>query len=429
MLQLRPVCKLIVLGVTALSPALLPDTQCLAADWPRFRGADGNASAPAADVPVTWSATENVVWKTALPGSGSSSPVTIQGRIYLTAYTGYGLNPDEPGDREDLNLHVICINHEDGQILWDKSFKAAEAEQQATRRVIDHGYATGTPVCDQNGVYSYFGVSGLVAYNHDGELLWRAETGTKTAGFGSAASPILYDNLVIINASIESGQVIAFDTATGNEVWRISDVQRSWTTPLIAKTDSGEDELIVSQKDVVRGFEPASGKQLWSCVGVLDYVVPCVVAHEGIAYVLGGRKNQSMAIRLGGRGDVTDTHKLWETNIGANVTSPVYHEGRLYWISDRGIVNCLDASSGKEIYRERAKTKERVYASTILAGDHLFLTTRENGVFVIGTGPDYHEVAHNVIDADDGLYNATPAVSGNNLLLRTNRHLYCLGNR
>ena len=399
----------------------------VAADWPRFRGIDGNASAPAADVPVSFSDTENLVWKTELPGNGSSSPVTFGGRIYLTTYTGYGLDPDDFGDRSDLKQHVICLDEATGKILWNTAIDTSQDEQEATRRVIDHGYATGTPVCDEDGVYCYFGVTGLVALNHNGDVVWTAKTGSNTAGFGSAASPILYQNLVIMNASIESSTVFAFDNKTGKEVWRIEEVVRSWTTPVVAKTSDGDDELVISQKDVIRGFDPTTGKELWTCSGVLDYVVPCVVTNEGIAYVLGGRKNQSMAIRLGGRGNVTETHKLWESNIGANVTSPVYHEGRIYWISDRGIANCLDAETGSEIYRERMNTKERVYASTLLAGDHMYLTTRENGIFVIGIGPEYHEVAHNVISGDSSLYNATPAVSGNRLLYRTNQYLYSFG--
>lgn len=400
-----------------------------AADWPRFRGTDGNAAAPEASVPLTWSSTENLAWKAPIPGNGASSPVAFGERIYLTSFTGYGLDPDEPGQKEDLLLHVLCYEADRGELLWDKSVKASASEQEVTRRVADHGFATGTPVVDEAGVYAYFGVSGLVAYDHDGTLLWRSETGDRTAGFGSAASPILFQNLVIINASIEAQAVFAFDRTTGKQVWKIADVVRSWTTPVIAKSDAGRDELVVSHESRGRGFDPTSGTELWTCAGILDYVVPCVVVNEGIAYVLGGRKNQSMAIRLGGSGDVTETHRLWETNIGANVTSPVYHNGYLYWSSDRGIANCLNAATGESVYKQRMETKERVYASSVLAGDRMYLTTRENGVFVIALGPEYRQLAHNVIADDDSFFSATPAVHGNRLLLRTNRFLYCIGSR
>ncbi|MDG1896335.1 MAG: PQQ-binding-like beta-propeller repeat protein [Fuerstiella sp.] len=398
-----------------------------AADWPRFRGADGNASAPAARVPLTWSVTENMAWKVEIPGNGASSPSVFSGRIYLTSFTGYGLNPDDPGNREDLKQHVLCYDLDGGKLLWDKFTKAAEAEQEATRRVADHGYATGTAVCDERGVYAYFGVSGLVAYDHEGDLLWQAQTGDGTKGFGSAASPILYRDLVIINASIEAKTVFAFNRASGKEVWRIENVEASWTTPIVAPSGDGRDELIVSYKEHVRGFDPNTGSELWNCEGVQDYVVPCVVVNDGIAYVLGGRKNQSMAIRLGGTGDITESHRIWETNIGANVTSPVYHEGHLYWISDRGIANCTNAATGESVYRERVSTSDRVYASTLLAGNRMYLTTRDNGVFAVALGPEYNELAHNVIDGDDSSFNATPAVIGDQLLFRTNQYLYCIG--
>lgn len=133
-----------------------------------------------------------------------------------------------------------------------------------------------------------------------------------------------------------------------------------------------------------------------------------------------------MAVRLGGSGDVTETHRIWHTNIGANVTSPVLNGNRLYWISDRGIANCLDADTGQEIYRSRAATQERVYASTILVGNHMYLTTRENGILVIDLTDEYHVVQHNPMPESDGLINATPTPNGSQLLIRTDRNLYCI---
>lgn len=415
-------CRLIVLFFLVLS-------QCAsAADWPRFRGADGNAAAPEADIPLTWSATENMLWKSPVPGNGASSAAVFGGHVYLTSFTGYGLDPDAPGDRSDLMLHVLCFDQADGSRLWDQSFAASGAEQKATPRVADHGYATGSPTCDELGVYAYFGVSGVIAFDHDGNERWRAATGDQTAGFGSAASPILYQNLVIVNASIEASTVFAFDRNTGKEIWKIDDVERSWTTPIVGTASNGSVELIISYKEHVRGFDPQSAEELWHCTGVQDYVVPCVVVNAGIAYVLGGRKNQSLAIRLGGRGDVTETHTIWSTNIGANVTSPIYHEGKLYWASDRGIANCTDAKTGDKIYQQRMETgKARVYASSVLAGDRMYLTTRSNGIFAVALGTEYQQLAHNVIDGDDSMFNATPSIAGNTMLLRTNNYLYCVG--
>ncbi len=405
---------------------LIPTGIANAEDWPRFRNSNGSASNAKATVPLEWSSTKNIAWKQPLPGGGSSSPIVFKDHIYLTAYTGYGLDSDDPGNRVDLKLHVLCLDRATGKIRWNKSIDASQNEQKASRRVVDHGYATGTPCCDEHGVYAYFGVSGLVAFDHDGNKLWHAETGSKTAGFGSAASPIVHGDNVIINASIESKTVFAFNKKTGKEAWRIADVEKSWTTPIVGMTDKGKPELIVSYKFFVKGHDPATGEELWSCQGIQDYVVPCVVVNEGIAYVLGGRKNQSMAIRLGGSGDVTESHRLWSTNIGANVTSPVYHNGHLYWASDRAILFCLNAKNGDVVYRERLPSRNRVYASTLLVGDRLYHTTRDKGVVVAKAAPAYEKLAHNVIEDEGGMFNASPTAVADQLFFRTNKFLYCI---
>ena len=398
-----------------------------AADWSRFRGPGGAAASTDRNVPLAWSETENVIWKTRLPGHGSSSPVIHEDRIFLTAYSGYGLDPDAPGKREDLRLHVLCFDRSSGKLLWDRSRPAGPDEQKVTRRVADHGYATPTPTCDSTGVYAFFGTSGAVAYDLDGNLKWTAGVGSKTAGFGSAASPILYKDLVIVNASIESDTLLAYNKDTGSEIWRAEGILRSWSTPTIADVPGGPPELIMNQKNTIYGIDPDTGERLWSCEGIQDYIVPCVIAHEGIAYCIGGRANRAIAVRLGGRGDVTDSHKLWEVNVGANVTSPVYSDGHLYWASDKAIAFCLEAKTGEVVYRERLPTRARIYASVVLVGDRLYCTTRDRGVVVLQAGPKFEELARNVLGDDENMFNATPAISNGQILLRTNQYMYCLG--
>jgi outer membrane protein assembly factor BamB len=184
-------------------------------NWSQFRGPSGNATSSNSSVPTQWSETENIAWKTRLPGRGASSPVIWEDRVFVTAFTGYGMSDDEPGDKSDLRLHVICIDRHTGQLLWDQSITASAETQNLSRRIADHGYATSTAATDGKAVYAFFGVSGVVAYDFDGKLLWQANVGTKTAGFGSASSPVVFENLLIVNASIESGTVFAFDKQTG----------------------------------------------------------------------------------------------------------------------------------------------------------------------------------------------------------------------
>lgn len=396
-------------------------------DWPQFRGPSGNATASDSNPPTTWSDSENIVWKTELPGRGASSPIVFGNRIFLTAYTGFGVDVDDPGDKENLRLHVLCFERDSGKQLWDKSIKASSATQNFGQRVADHGYATATPATDGEAVYASFGVSGVIAYDMDGNFLWEAEIGEGTAGFGSASSPVVYGEMVYVNASIESGTLFAFDKRTGEQAWHVDSIVKSWSTPCIAEVPGGTPELILNQKNQIFAFDPVSGDKLWWCDGVEDYIVPVPIFHDGIAYCLGGRSNRAIAVKLGGRGDVTKTHKLWESTIGANVTSPVYHDGHLYWASDKAIENCLKASDGTEVYRERLPTRARIYSSIVRAGNKLYVTTRDQGIVVLAAKPDYEELAVNVIESDETLVNASPAISGNQILLRTDRYLYCIG--
>lgn len=395
-------------------------------DWRQFRGA-GAAGSSDAELPVSWSSQENLLWRTPLIGRGASSPIVVGQRIFVTAFSGYATDTDEPGDRAELRLHVLCFDRQSGKPVWDRSIPAAAAEQQATRRVLDHGYASNTPAGDESGVYAFFGPSGVVAYSADGKLKWQFDVGSKTTGFGSASSPIVYRDLVIVNASIESSTVYAIDKETGEVRWKIDDVQRTWTTPLVAMTEDGKTELVLNQKNIIRGFNSQTGEQLWVCDGIEDYIIPCAIAKDGVVYCLGGRTNRAIAVRLGGRGDVTETHRLWVSRTGANVTSPVLYNERLYWSSDKGIANCLDAKTGVEIFQERLPTKTRVYGSAVVANGKIYTPTRDAGVIVWSAGDHYEQLAQNQFSDDNDPLNATPAITGNRLLLRTDSFLYCVG--
>ncbi|MDA1165870.1 MAG: PQQ-binding-like beta-propeller repeat protein [Planctomycetota bacterium] len=396
-------------------------------DWPQFRGASGNATAPESNPPIRWSDSENIAWKTKLPGRGASSPVVFGNRIFLTAFSGYGLTFEDPGDKANLKLHVLCFERDSGKLMWDKSLSASSASQNFSQRVADHGYATGTPATDGEAVYAYFGVSGVVAYDMDGNLMWQADVGSGTAGFGSASSPVIHREMVYVNASIESQTLFAFDKKTGKEVWKAGSMIKSWSTPCIAEVPDGPPELILNQTNEIFGFDPITGEKLWWCAGVQDYIVPVPVFHDGVAYCLGGRSNRAIAVKLGGRGDVTKSHKLWEVPIGANVTSPVYYEGHLYWASDKAVETCLRAADGSEVYRERLPTRARIYSSIVRAGNKLYVTTRDQGILVLAAKPEYEELAVNVIESDETLVNASPAISGDQILLRTDAYLYCIG--
>ncbi|MEL7497290.1 MAG: PQQ-binding-like beta-propeller repeat protein [Planctomycetota bacterium] len=398
-----------------------------AQDWPQFRGPNGNGESDS-EAPTKWDEKTNLIWKKQIPGHGSSSPIVVGDKIILTAFSGYGIDPDDTGQLENLKLHTICFDRATGELIWDKSISSSSNEQKFSRRVADHGYTSGTPASDGKSVYAFFGVSGCVAYDLDGNQLWHnKELGTNTAGFGSASSPVVDDRHVYLNASIESGTLFALDKKNGSVVWSRQNVVKSWSTPCLAKNERGEMELVINQKFTLFGLDPADGKELWSCKGIEDYVVPVPISENGVVYCLGGRSNRAMAVKLGGKGDVTDSHRLWMVNIGANVTSPILHEGHLYWASDKGIANCLKASDGKAVFRERMPTQARVYASIVRSGNRLYLTTRDSGVWVLEANPTFNALALNVFDADEEMFNASPAIDGGRILLRNNKFLYCIG--
>ena len=255
--------------------------------------------------------TENIAWKTQLPGPGASSPITLGDKVFVTCYSGYGLDENEPGDLEHLQHHVLCIDRAQGKILWDKTVKARLPETSYKGFILRHGYASATPVTDGKALYVFFGHTGVFAYDLAGNQLWRADVGQRIHGWGSAASPILYKNLLIVNASVESGSLVALNTASGKEVWHAAGINMSWGTPLLVDLPGGRQELVVSVKDKVLGFEPASGERLWECDGVKDYICPSAIAHDGVVYITAGRKPESLAVRAGGRGDVSQSHVLW----------------------------------------------------------------------------------------------------------------------
>ncbi|OHB72628.1 MAG: hypothetical protein A2V70_04805 [Planctomycetes bacterium RBG_13_63_9] len=406
------------------------------ADWPQFRGPGGSGVADETGLPERWSATEDVVWKTALPGPGGSSPITLGNKILLTCYSGYGADPDEPGNEEDLLHHVVCLDRTSGKILWNKRSRARLPEHAYDGGYVNlHGYASGTPVTDGKAVYAFFGRSGVWAYDLDGKLLWNADVGKQTHNWGSGTSPILAGSLVVVNASVESTSLVALDKATGEEAWRAEGIEESWSTPGLVDLPDGKQELVVSMRDTVRGYDPATGEQLWQCAGVNDYVCPMVVAHEGVVYVTGGRRPKTVAIRAGGRGDVTDTHLVWNEEVKkcSKVPSPLYHDGLLYWVSNSGIACCIDAATGEVVYEKRLmisgegdRTGDKVYASLVLGDGKLYAVSRVGGTIVLSPGREFKELARNDL-GDESVFNATPVISDGQLLLRSDRFLYCIG--
>lgn len=401
--------------------AMLVTDHSTAAEWPQFRGPGGQGRTTEQNLPLTWSETENIAWKTELPGFGASSPIALGDRLYLTCYSGYGVDRENPGRMEDLILHVVCLSTE-GEIVWDRHVQPRLPE---TERVRDHGYAAPTPTTDGEHLYVFFGKSGVFKFNLDGEQLWQADVGEKTHGWGCGTSPVLYGNLVIVNASVESGSLVAINKVNGKEVWRAEGMIASWSTPHLVKVGDGKHELVVSVKGKILAFNPETGEQLWNCDGIQDYVCPSVVSDEDVVYVIGGRTSKAIAIRAGGRGNVTQSHLVWEAKAGSNVTSPTIYDGHLYWVSDRNkIAYCVRLDDGEIVYSKRFP--DQPYASALVGDGKLYIVTRYGGTYVLAAKPEFTQLAHNTLD-DQSTFNASPIVANSKLFLRSDKFLYCIG--
>jgi outer membrane protein assembly factor BamB len=383
-------------------------------------------------LPEKWDSDNGVAWKTALPGPGSSSPIVVGDKIFLTCYSGYGVNRDKPGEMKDLQRHLLCLSLKDGAVIWDKAAEATHSEDRYSGFIQDHGYATSTPASDGQRVFVFYGKTGVLAYDLTGKELWRTNVGTGSAqnNWGSGSSPILYQDKVIVNAGAESRALIALDQTTGQQAWKTEapSLHSSWSTPVFVDAPEGKTELALNAPHEVWGFDPHNGEFLWFADGVQDQTIcGSVVARDGIVYAIGGRSGSAVAIRSGGRDDVTKTHTVWKKSLSSYVPSPVLAGDRILCANERGILGCIAAKDGESIFQQRLSDAGGIYASPVVADGKAYLVTRKNGTFVLSLTGQGDVLATNKLD-DDSDFNASPAIADGKLILRSNRFLYCVSN-
>jgi outer membrane protein assembly factor BamB len=420
-------CRYRFIGVLlVLAPGL-----AMSADWRQFRGPTGQGNSDEKGLPVHWSSKDNIAWKVKLPGAGASSPIVLGKHVYVTCYSGYGMDTKKPGKQEDLRRHLLCLNRADGTTVWAKEFEPVLPEHNYSGEGSYQGYAASTPITDGEKLYVFFGKSGVYCFDLQGNQVWHKSVGTGIDRWGSGASPMLYKDLLIINASIESNSLIALDKKKGDEIWRAKNIGRAWGTPVLVTTPDKNQELVLSMNGRVAGFDPDTGKELWHAAGHNGYVVPSLVTHDGIVYAVGGG-GTSLAVKSGGRGDVTKSkeHFLWRTGKGSNASSPIYHDGTLYWVNESGgVLHFQNAATGQAESKRLEPEAGRVWASPVLADGKLYFVSQISGTYVVAAEPKFKLLAHNVFDDDKSRSNASLAVSDGQLFLRNDQFLYCIGKK
>jgi outer membrane protein assembly factor BamB len=412
--------------------------------WPQWRGPSGQGISEEKNLPAEWTATKNIKWKTAIPGRGHSSPIVWDNRIFVTtaiegdlvpghkAVTHYDegkefRHPDSVGADHKHQFRVLCLDRKTGKIIWDQlAFEGTPYDDRHRKS----SFAASTPATDGQNVYAFFGTEGLYAYNMNGKLMWKADLGKLgTVGMGTGTSPILYQNLVIVQCDEENGAasfIVGLDKKTGREVWRTPrKIQVSWCTPLLVTTGQRA-ELITSGSEAVISYDPATGKELWRHKGVESNAIPSPVSTGNLVIISAGFPAKvAMAITLGGSGDLTDS-VVWKYAKGtAYVPSPILYGEYLYLPSDRGVLTCLDAKTGEVKYEGGRVPVPATFTASPVAFDGKILLTSEDGdTFVVKAGPKHEIVATNTVG--EPVY-ASPAVAAGNIFIRGERNLYCIG--
>jgi outer membrane protein assembly factor BamB len=409
------------------------------ADWPQFHGPEGRGIAIDATPPIKWTEKEGVKWKTALPGPGSSSPIVFGDRVYVTCYSGYGVDAASAGSVATMKRHLVCLDRTTGKVLWTGDVAASDAEDAYRGYLTEHGYASNTPATDGQAVYAFLSKSGVVAFDLEGKKLWQTSVGVESdeRRWGSSASVILFKDLVIVNAASEGRAVVALDKKTGKQAWKAEGkrLSLSFSTPALVKSADRTD-LVVAMPGEVWGLNPDTGKMRWfATIKPSGNVCPSVLAGDGIAYVTGGfQAKATLALKAGGSGDVTATNTLWSVTRSSYVPTPVLHGSRLLYVNEDGTAVCMNAENGEVVYEERLSVKgggkgsRPFYASPVLADGRLYAVSRRAGVFVLKAGDTFEQIVQNP-PLDDSDFNGTPAIVGKQLILRSNKFIYCIEGR
>ncbi len=388
-------------------------------NWPGWRGPLRSGVTTDKGVPTHWSPTEAVLWKTPLIGTGISNPVVWNDRVFITAAEG----------RDQSELHLLCLDRDSGQVRWHQRLWGTAP---TVFYYPKSGLASPSPITDGKRLWVFFGTGDVFCFDLDGGLLWQRaladEYGPFENRFAAASSPLLVGDSIILQCDhYGASYLIAIDGHSGANRWKSErpEAWLSWSSPQIVPVGQ-QFELVVSGSEKLDGYDPVTGQRLWTVRGMVRECVPTPLWANGLVYAVSGPNGAHLAIRPGGRGDVTDTHVAWRHDRGTSfVPSAIIVGDRYYLADDKGIASCMSTATGELLWRKRLGGK--FTASPVSADGKLFFTSESGSTLVLdANSAEYVEIAHNEVGAD--VY-ASPAISQGRMFLRTSGHLVCIGDK
>ena len=407
-------------------------------NWSSWRGPTENGMA-VGDAPTNWSDTKNIKWKVDIPGKGYSSPVIWGDKLFLTTAIPAGPVPEPEGGGGGLRVGkgigvehkfvVLCLDKNTGKTLWEKTVKVAEPHEGYHQRY--GSFASNSTVTDGKHLFAYFGSRGVYAFDLGGKLLWEKDLGEmqKLLQFGEGNPPVLYKDKLILKRD-HQGQsfIVVLDKNTGKEIWRKDrDEMSSWSAPLVVERE-GRTQAIVSGTTKTRGYDLETGEVIWEAAGLGRNVIPNPVIQDDIVIVMSGYRDPNLlAIRLGGEGDLTGSDSILWTNQRANAytASPVLHANKLYFVTDKGILSCFNATTGEPYYQQvRLPKPYTLKASPVGASGKLYISTEDGDVVVLKMGEEYEVLATNTLEGHSFI--SSPAIVNEEIFLRSETSLFCI---